>query len=71
MSVTLHVYKNPNLAVPWFNDGVAKENPLISCSVVVELSTGKVETIYAGNCFTKMARKQFKFAKTPAWVHPS
>lgn len=46
-------FKNPNLALPWFNAGVAKGDPLKSCSVVIELSTGRVEDIFAGSCVTR------------------
>lgn len=45
--------KIPNLALPWFNAGVAHSNPLASCSVVIELSPGRTEDIFAGNCTTK------------------
>lgn len=51
--LSLDVFKNPNLAIPWFNSGVAQDMPVRSCSLVIALYAGRVETIYAGDCITQ------------------
>jgi hypothetical protein len=53
----LFVFKDPNLALPWFNDGVAKHDPLMSCSLVIEISVSRSETIFAADCITKNRSK--------------
>jgi hypothetical protein len=46
-------FKDPNLAVSWFNDGAATQNPLMSCSLVIEIPISRLETIFAANCLTR------------------
>lgn len=51
--LNLEVFKTPNLAIPWFNNGVAQEMPVKSCSLVMALYAGQLETIYAGDCLSQ------------------